>query len=88
MPGIGEGWAVRDPEQHEAFALILAVIHGFRLPLFFMISGFFTAMLWRRRGLRALIVHRCKRVLLPCLVGVATIIPMINIDGVTLGYQR
>ena len=85
MPGAEGGWAVHDPEQHEAFALILAVIHGFRLPLFFMISGFFTAMLWRRRGLRALIVHRCKRVLLPCLVGVATIIPMINAAGLLAG---
>ena len=85
MPGAEGGWAVRDPEQHEAFALILSVIHGFRLPLFFMISGFFTAMLWRRRGLRALIVHRCKRVLLPCLIGVATIIPMINIAGLLAG---
>ena len=85
MPGAEGGWAVHDPEQHEAFALILAVIHGFRLPLFFMISGFFTAMLWRRRGLKALIVHRCKRVLLPCLIGVATIIPMINIAGLLAG---
>ncbi len=85
MPGAEGGWAVHDPEQHEAFALILAVIHGFRLPLFFMISGFFTAMLWRRRGLKALIVHRCKRVLLPCLIGVATIIPMIDVAGLLAG---
>jgi len=85
MPGAEGGWAVHDPEQHEAFKLILAVIHGFRLPLFFMISGFFTAMLWRRRGLKALIVHRCKRVLLPCLIGVATIIPMIDVAGLLAG---
>ena len=30
-------------------------IHLWRMPLFFLLSGFFTAMLWRRRGLRALV---------------------------------
>ena len=33
--------------------VFVAFVHGFRMPLFFLISGFFTAMLWRRRGLRA-----------------------------------
>ena len=29
---------------------ILHAIHGFRMPLFFLLSGFFTTMLWRQRG--------------------------------------
>ena len=85
MPGAEGGWAVHDSQQHEAFTLVLSVIHGFRLPLFFVISGFFTAMLWRRRGLKALIVHRCRRVLLPCMIGVATVIPMIDLAGLLAG---
>lgn len=32
-------------------------------------SGFFTTMLWRKRGLRKLIAHRSKRILLPLVVG-------------------
>ena len=57
---------------------ILHAIHGFRMPLFFMLSGFFTAMLWRRRGLGSLLEQRLKRVALPLLVGLVTIVPLMN----------
>ena len=50
-------------------------IHGFRMPLFFILSGYFTTMLWRRRGLRALINHRLRRVGLPLLIALFTITP-------------
>ena len=33
---------------------------NFGVPLFFVLSGFFTAMLWRRRGLRAVIVEAAR----------------------------
>ena len=55
---------------------IVHAIHGFRMPVFFLLSGFFTAMLWQRRGLRALFDHRLKRVGLPLLIGAFTIIPL------------
>ena len=64
--------------------VFVAFVHGFRMPLFFLISGFFTAMLWRRRGLRSLIRHRLRRVGLPLLVGCFTIIPAVWI-GVIAG---
>ena len=47
------------------FMAINNIIHGFRMPLFFLLSGFFTAMLWQRRGLGGLLIHRVKRILLP-----------------------
>jgi peptidoglycan/LPS O-acetylase OafA/YrhL len=40
-------------------------VHGFRMPLFFLLSGFFTMMLWRRRGGSRLVRHRLKRIALP-----------------------
>ena len=55
---------------------IFNIIHGFRMPLFFLLSGFFTAMLWKRRGLGGLLIHRVKRILLPLTVGMLTIIPL------------
>ena len=55
---------------------IVHAIHGFRMPVFFLLSGFFTAMLWEHRGLRAMINHRLKRVGLPLLIGAFTIIPL------------
>ncbi|MDE0916147.1 MAG: acyltransferase family protein, partial [Planctomycetota bacterium] len=44
-------WTVQDSQQHEMFGLLFFAIHGFRMPVFFVMSGFFTAMIWRRRGL-------------------------------------
>lgn len=74
----GLPWPVQDTRQHVAFAWFYLAVHGFRLPLFFLVSGFFTAMLWRKRGLRALVEHRARRVLLPCLLALVTVVPAVN----------
>ena len=55
---------------------IVFAIHGFRMPIFFLMSGFFTALLLQRRGKNALVIHRLKRVGLPLLIGMFTIIPI------------
>ncbi|MEM9608989.1 MAG: acyltransferase family protein [Actinomycetota bacterium] len=60
-------------------------IHGFRMPLFFLLSGNFTTMLWRRRGLRSLIDHRLRRVGLPLLAGLAVVLPLV-VGGIIVGY--
>ena len=66
-------WSVQDSEQHEVFGIFFVVIHGFRMPVFFVMSGFFTAMLWRRRGLGSILKQRFLRVFLPCMLGIYTI---------------
>lgn len=68
-------WTVKDTQQSDAYYVLFAGIHGFRMPLFFMISGFFTAMMWRKRGLGGLIKQRFKRIALPLMLGFLTIIP-------------
>lgn len=62
-------------------AWFAAGVHGFRMPLFFVLSGFFTALLWQRRGPRGLLRDRSRRVALPLLVGLVTIIPMLLVCG-------
>jgi surface polysaccharide O-acyltransferase-like enzyme len=68
-------WIVQDSHQNELFALFVSAVHGFRMPLFFLVSGFFTAMLWRKRGVRSLLKQRAMRILLPLVLGALTIIP-------------
>ncbi len=68
-------WAVQDRFQAPEYGLLVAAIHGFRMPLFFLLSGFFTAMLWRRRGLGGLLRHRAKRIALPLVLAMVTVIP-------------
>lgn len=68
-------WTVNDSQQSEFFGVLFAAIHGFRMPLFFLISGFFTAMLWRKRGLGGLVKQRFTRIVLPLVIGCLTIVP-------------
>ncbi len=58
-----------------------AVIHGFRMQLFFLVSGFFTVMLWRSRGVKELLQHRAKRLLLPIVVLLPFILPLMMMAG-------
>ncbi len=74
-------WPVRDEisqGEEDLLGLVISWIHGFRMPLFFLMSGFFTAMLWRRRGLGSLLRQRALRVLLPLVLAVAVVVPMTN----------
>ena len=78
-------WPVQDTQQNELFGLFVAAIHGFRMPLFFLLSGFFTAMLWRQRCLKSLLSHRLRRVFLPLLLGLVTVVPAVGlISGIGL----
>ena len=85
IPGMGVIWGVQDSQSSGLYAILLASIHGWRMPLFFLVSGFFTAMLWKKRGLRALLVHRFKRIFLPMVLAMLTIIPVM---GVVSSYVR
>ncbi|MFN3192352.1 MAG: acyltransferase family protein [Aureliella sp.] len=68
-------WPVKDSIQSETYDYLFECIHGFRMPLFFMLSGFFTAMLWRKRGLSGLVRQRGYRIGIPLFVSCLTIIP-------------
>ncbi len=73
----GFTWMIQDTRQGQGYTLFQYASHGFRMPLFFVLSGFFTAMLWRKRGLKALLKHRFRRIFLPMLLSIVTIIPAI-----------
>ncbi len=68
-------WIAMNKETSAVLGPFIEVIHGFRLPLFFLMSGFFSAMLLRRRGIRGFLGHRWKRIAVPLLLGMVTIIP-------------
>ncbi|MEC9465648.1 MAG: acyltransferase family protein [Myxococcota bacterium] len=53
--------------------LTMGVIHVFRMPAFFVLVGFFMALLWEQRGAKATIKNRVERIVLPFLVFVPII---------------
>ena len=84
-------WSAQDVNQHEGYLFAMHAIHGFRLQLFFLVSGFFTAMMFRQRGLGSLIKHRAKRILLPLVIFTILLSPTIigiGIYGSALNATR
>ncbi|MES2071699.1 MAG: acyltransferase family protein [Pseudomonadota bacterium] len=48
--------------------LTLLFIHAFRMPVFFILAGFFVAMLVEQRGYAGMLKHRLRRIGLPFLI--------------------
>lgn len=82
IPGARFFWAVEDSQTSPIYGIVLASIHGWRMPLFFLVSGYFTSMLWRKRGLKSLLIHRFQRIFLPLLLSMVTVVPLlITVSG-------
>jgi glucan biosynthesis protein C len=63
------------------------VLHLFRLPLFFAMSGFFLILVCERRGLRATLRRRALRIGVPLAVGLAVLVPLLLILSSTTGIS-
>ncbi|PAW82394.1 MAG: hypothetical protein B9S27_03085 [Opitutia bacterium Tous-C8FEB] len=71
-------WPVQDSRQNDLFFIPVAVIHLFRMPLFFLLSGFFAMFILQKQGVRGMLQHRTRRILLPLLLALITIVPLSN----------
>ena len=69
-------WPVHDTQRSDLLPLFLVAVHGFRMPLFFLLSGYFTMLVYRRRGLKSLLEQRFTRIFLPLVIAAATIMPL------------
>jgi len=58
------------------FDVMFHFIHSFRMPLFFVLAGFFAALLVEKRGLWGTYKDRGARILAPLLAGTVTIVPL------------
>lgn len=58
----------RDAATTKVADLLLAFIHAFRMPVFFIVAGFFAALLLQRRGPGGFLRHRFMRIALPLLL--------------------
>lgn len=57
------------------------IVHSFHMPLFFVLSGFVLGIAARRSGLAKQVRSRWKRLAVPFLVGMLTVIPAIKLVG-------
>jgi glucans biosynthesis protein C len=68
IPMFGDDHGPHSSTDEGILRLAVSGVHIFRMPAFFMISGFFGALLWYRRGSREMLKNRFQRVLLPMLI--------------------
>lgn len=64
-----DAWGFKDPSTSELFDLVVFTIHIFRMPVFFVLAGFFGALLFARRGAREFLGNRFSRIGWPLLLG-------------------
>jgi hypothetical protein len=62
-------WIVMDSQRSLALAILFHVLHIFRMTTFFVIAGFFAHMSFHKKGTRAFVRDRLKRIGIPLLVG-------------------
>ncbi len=67
-PSMSNLWLGSGPESSILMEQVAWFTHLFRMPLFFLIAGFFAVMLLERRGVKEFILHRLKRIGLPFIV--------------------
>lgn len=60
---------------------------GMMVPVFFLLSGFFSALVWQSRGLKALIKQRLHRIALPLALSTITIIPLNVLTATNFDFQ-
>lgn len=74
-------WPYDDPQEHIVADLLVMVIHTFRMPTFFLMAGFFAALLLERRGVVPMLRNRFMRVVVPFLVFWPLLVPLVFAGG-------
>ncbi|MFM1801716.1 MAG: Glucans biosynthesis protein [Planctomycetota bacterium] len=77
----GFPWIVQDTRTNPVFILLLLLIHDFRMQLFMLVSGYFTMMVYRKRGLKPLLRQRFMRIGIPLMVSMVTLIPLLQLTS-------
>ena len=74
----GEAWPLKDPDTTNImFDLSVVYIHTFRMPVFFIIAGFFGALLFYERSPRKMLNNRIKRIVFSFIVFVILLWPFV-----------
>lgn len=69
-------WPNDPNNSHWVFDYLYFFVHSFRMPLFFLIAGYFCRFLYHRVGEKKFIIHRAKRILVPFLISMVFILPI------------
>lgn len=77
-----EVWWIKDPQTTKWMDAIMLYLHTFRLPAFFVMAGFFAALLVEKRGWTRMVENRMMRLGLPMILGLLFIFPPLRLTSV------
>jgi peptidoglycan/LPS O-acetylase OafA/YrhL len=71
-------WPWKDGSTTGIFDVSLGLIHVFRMPVFYLIAGFFASLLLERHGAAGFLKNRMVRILVPFAAGWAVLFPLVT----------
>lgn len=71
------GWPFKPPQVTTMLDPTMVWIHAFRMPAFYVMAGFFAALLYERYGLRRAADNRFWRIVIPFIVGWIILFPLV-----------
>jgi glucan biosynthesis protein C len=71
------GWPFKPPQLTTTLDFSMILIHVFRMPVFYVMAGFFAALLLQRYGSRRAVANRFWRIVVPFVVGWIVIYPLV-----------
>jgi glucans biosynthesis protein C len=71
------GWPYKAPQLTTTLDWSVGLIHVFRMPVFYVMAGFFAALLLQRYGLRRAADNRFWRIVVPFVVGWIILFPLV-----------
>lgn len=80
------GWAVMDISTSSFISIFALINHSFRMPLFFLIAGFFSHMKFHQQGIQTFLNSRLLRIALPFVVAWFLLRPLI-VSAWTMGAE-
>ncbi len=78
MPTESFSWYLHDQQRNPAFDVLIIFIHSFRIPLFFLLSGFFTHLVLTRKGQLHFVRSRIRRILVPFVLAFLVLTPVVD----------
>lgn len=73
---VQDSYALKNQERAFWFDIITKLIHLFRMPLFFFLAGFFSELVYRKKGVFEFCKNRFKRIVIPLCFGILLFSPI------------
>ena len=79
-------WIIYYESKSWVYDTILMGTHSFRMPLFFLLAGFFSALLYRKLSTKNYLIGRTKKIVFPFIASMIVLTPLMIIQYIWVGF--